>query len=539
MSDQLTRYLIKGRIVTMDAADTVLKAGYLAIDAGRIVAVLDAKASPPPGFETSPVIKTQGTIFPGLIELHNHLSYDILRLWDVPKLFTNRDQWNQGETYRKLITGPMAVLGRTPGYLEAIVRYVECKSLLCGVTTSQGIGLASNAGIKRFYRGYVRNVEQTTEADLPEAGTSIADIEANNAAMFLARLERETCMLLHLSEGVDNTARKHFLSLKMASGAWAIAPSLAGIHSVGLKTEDLDVMQAHGASVIWSPFSNFLLYGKTADVAGMKARGIRIGLGSDWSPSGSKNLLGELKVARLVSAESGGIFTDKELVSMVTREAAGILQWQNSLGSLEPGKRADYLVIGTTSGDPYTALIKSRETNIKLVAIDGTPRYGLPTLMTRFGPMTESLKLGGAKRALNFSDENADPLVGTLTLNEAQKRLTDGLKRLKELAIELENPIVRDTVLGVGEATTQWFLVLNHDEPQGIALRPHLPFGPNAAPTGLRASEALMAAVPLSQLLEPLPLDALTVASDPTFLTRVAGQKNLPDYIKQGLPTLY
>jgi hypothetical protein len=85
----------------------------------------------------------------------------------------------------------------------------------------------------------------------------------------------------------------------------------------------------------------------------------------------------------------------------------------------------------------------------------------------------------------------------------------------------------------------QRFLDLNHDEPQGITLRPHLPFGPNAEPTGLRASEALMAAVPLSQLLEPLPLDALTVVSDPSFLTRVAGQKNLPDYIKQGLPILY
>jgi hypothetical protein len=48
-----------------------------------------------------------------------------------------------------------------------------------------------------------------------------------------------------------------------------------------------------------------------------------------------------------------------------------------------------------------------------------------------------------------------------------------------------------------------------------------------------------MAAIPLSQLLEPLPLDDLTVASDPTFLARIAGQKNLPDYIKRGLPALY
>lgn len=89
----------------------------------------------------------------------------------MPRLFTNRDQWNKGDVYRKLITGPMTALGRTPGYLEAIVRYVECKSLLGGVTTSQGIGLASNAGIKRFYHGYVRNVEQTAAADLPAART--------------------------------------------------------------------------------------------------------------------------------------------------------------------------------------------------------------------------------------------------------------------------------------------------------------------------------------------------------------------------------
>ena len=49
--------------------------------------------------------------------------------------------------------------------------------------------------------------------------------------------------------------------------------------------------------------------------------GILIGLGSDWSPTGSKNLLGELKVARLVSQALGGLFTDREIVAMATRRA--------------------------------------------------------------------------------------------------------------------------------------------------------------------------------------------------------------------------
>ena len=45
----------------------------------------------------------------------------------------------------------------------------------------QGIRLASNAGIQRFYRGIVRNVEQTDEPDLSEAQARIPDIAAKDA----------------------------------------------------------------------------------------------------------------------------------------------------------------------------------------------------------------------------------------------------------------------------------------------------------------------------------------------------------------------
>jgi len=58
--------------------------------------------------------------------------------------------------------------------------------------------------------------------------------------------------------------------------------------------------------MVWSPFSNLLLYGGTSDIARARNEGVLIALGPDWSPSGSKNLLGELKVARLVSEEAGG-----------------------------------------------------------------------------------------------------------------------------------------------------------------------------------------------------------------------------------------
>jgi hypothetical protein len=100
--------------------------------------------------------------------------------------------------------------------VPALIRYVECKSLLGGVTTSQGIQLFSNAGIRRYYRGIVRNVEQTDEDALPEADTRVDDIDAKDAKRFLKRLEKTTCFLLHLSEGIDERARKHFLALQIS-----------------------------------------------------------------------------------------------------------------------------------------------------------------------------------------------------------------------------------------------------------------------------------------------------------------------------------
>ena len=116
--------------------------------------------------------------------------------------------------------------------------------------------------------------------------------------------------------------------------------SLAGIHCAALRKQDFRVLGRQGASMVWSPLSNLLLYGDTAKVEEAKAAGVRIGLGSDWSPTGSKNLLGELKVAKLVSDARGTLFEDRELVAMATRNGAAILKWDKALGSIEAGKRA-------------------------------------------------------------------------------------------------------------------------------------------------------------------------------------------------------
>ena len=79
---------------------------------------------------------------------------------------------------------------------------------------------------------------------------------------------------------------------------------------------------------------------------------------------------------------------------------------------------------------------------------------------------------------------------------------------MPELASQLEQPAPRALARIVAGVEPQWSLVLDHDEPPSVALRPHLPFGPEGEPTAaLRSAEVAEARVPLSGLLVPLDLD--------------------------------
>jgi 5-methylthioadenosine/S-adenosylhomocysteine deaminase len=530
-SQAVTRYALAGRIVTMDDHATVLNDGVLYVANDEIAAVQTRDAPPPVGFENAVVIDSRGTLYPGLIELHNHLSYNVLPLWPVPQRFSNRSQWKNHPRKRALISGPMQVLVATTGFLEAIVRYVECKCLLGGTTTSQGLTLMGASGIERQYRGLVRNPEQPDRADLPAAGHRVDDIE--DAGELKAALAGKSCYLLHLSEGVDESARQHFLNLQLPDGQWAITNALAGIHAAGLTPADLEIFGALGGSVIWSPLSNLLLYHDTAKIRAAKEHGVPIALGSDWSPSGSKNLLGELKIARLYSTMQEGIFSDLELVRMATRTPAQILKWGHCLGSLEAGKIADILVVSGHSGDPYTHLLTRRESDIQLVVIDGVPRYGLRRWMLDLGRPGEQRLLNGRLRILHLGGAPDAELV-SLPLSVAQERLANALQNLPQLAQALAAPQAMAAAglqpLHDRVAEHGFQLVLDNDDD---LLRPLTPLP--AEDVGI-----FPLAQPLEEIVQPMTLDELTVAEAPQkYFDQINTQLNLPEAIKTGLARLY
>ncbi|MHC4168338.1 MAG: S41 family peptidase [Planctomycetota bacterium] len=539
---QDTKYALEGRVVTMEPDRPVISSGVVYIRGDSIVDVKKYTESPPPGFTRKMIIKSGGTIYPGLIELHNHLSYNIIPTWMVPQQFADRDQWRRHKDYKKKMTGPLKVLGHIDGYLQAIVRYVECKLLFSGVTSSQGITLSSHQNIKKYYKGIVRNVEQTVDEDLPDAKTRIADIDSKDAAKLLDRLKKlkTKCYLLHLAEGIHSRANKHFKALRISTDKWAITDALAGIHSVGLLPEDFEVMGKHKGSMIWSPMSNLLLYGVTADIVSAKENNLLIGLGSDWSASGSKNLLCELKVGRLISEELGGVFTDEDLIRMVTIDAARILKWDHVCGSLKADKKADLLVLRGKKGDQYAKLINAKENAISFVVIDGWPRIGYKRLMSKFDIKKEDLeevRIGRSRRYMYLENEAENVIDIDLTYAQAQKKLKEGMANLRKHALEME---ATNTGIFAGAASpsrpgTRWHVVSEHEDQPGSSQRHHLPYENEV--TGRAIFEE--AAVPLSQILESIPLDPAAIAGDRYYFNQLARQKNLPEYIKLKLPPFY
>ena len=526
---------LAGRVVTMDDLGTVVDEGVLYARDGAIVDVLTAHDPPPAGFEDVGVQHVQGTLLPGLIELHNHLPYDVLSLWQVPRLFTNRDQWSSSSTpdYHRLISGPMGVLGRDQDVVPAIVRYVEVRALLGGTTTSQGIALASNAGIVSHFRGLVRNVESTQDPELPPATTHIADIEATEAEHFLARISGTQKLILHLSEGTDARAREHFLALHLPDGRWAISPNLIGIHCAALTADDFTVFADHGGSMVWSPLSNLLLYGKTADLGAALAADVPVALGSDWAPSGSKNLLGELKVAQLAAPGAGAEVSARDLVAMATTTPARMLGWDTKLGSLEKGKRADLIVVKGTTGDPYQTLIDATEADFNLVMINGVARVGTPALMAHLGDTTEKVTVGGRDRMLNLAQPGADPEVAAETVADASTILKQALAALPDAGVE---PSARQPASGGDERPRLAVagVVDNHMSP-----RPHLPLHGQLTGPNLRdqaAAPTVSAAAP--QPFPALRLDHLAAVDNPSYYERLATESNLPAPIRDALADL-
>jgi 5-methylthioadenosine/S-adenosylhomocysteine deaminase len=506
------RHVLIGRIVTMDAAGTVHARGALCIDGDLIAAVVEDPSAIPAGFRDLVAVDTQGSLYPGLIELHTHLGYNYLPLWSVPRRYSNRNQWRTTEPdYDVCVSAPARILGSNADidYPRSIARFVECRSLLGGTTTTEGLSFSSS-GSQKWYQGLIRNVEAPGDPAFPGAeGQTLDYAPADIATKLVPALAHNRPFFYHLSEGTDADARQRFLDLQYSPNNWAIEKDFITIHCTALEPADFGRLSA-GAGMVWSPVSNLLLYGATSDVAAAHSAGVTIALGSDWSPSGSKNLLGELKVARIVSDHLGGLFSNLDLVRMVTSAPARMLGWDGLVGTIEQGKKADLLILEGSAGDPYEQLVTAMEDDVLAVLIGGVPRHGRMGFLDFDSKRQERILIGGKDFSLDLTVAGNDPLSG-LSLSTAISKLTYGLAHLPDLAAKAPSGPAFDLM-------ERDAISIDLDFDEGVDFRSAQTLALNAAPT-----------------LRPLPMAPITAVDDPGFVPALKANANLPDYVRNAL----
>ncbi len=397
--------VLLGDVVTMDGEP--IRNGAVYLRGGKIVAVQRADAPKPTGFETARKVETGGAIYPGLADLHNHLVYNALSLWWPRQARTNRSQWLRDPEYKRLVSMPMDVVAGRQDLLRALIRYVEVKLLLGGVTSGQGMVSKYRGGAN--FRGLVRNFEQSDDDALDSIRHKITDLNSGGIDDFKEVLETGSRYFFHLAEGTNTSARNQFVMLENND---LIAKNLVGVHSLGLEVADLEALAGAGAAVVWSPFSNSILYGRTIRPRDLLDSGVRFGLGCDWTPSGSRNILQEMKIAALTAEAANVPLTTKALAEAVTVNSLDIAGWGGRLGKLQPGYYADLLVLDKRNDDLYENLVAATEREVALVIVAGHPRHGDRALMTQagIGPVQlETITVGGRDKALNLQHP-ASPL---------------------------------------------------------------------------------------------------------------------------------
>jgi cytosine/adenosine deaminase-related metal-dependent hydrolase len=277
----------------LDSKSSVIPDGFVCVENDLIASVTAADAGIPPIFQQSPIIKTGGTIYPGLIELHNHPAYNAIPLWAVPTRYLNRGQWRSNALYKRQVANPASLLTHHPQdiYPKSVARFVECRALLGGVTTTQGLTLSSLGSTVPYYEGLVRSVEFSYGANWPTATdhindfTSFADFQQTYGPLMNQALSR---LLIHLCEGTDDATKSLFSNLIDPTGKPLIRANLVAIHGTALGPNQLRSLRPAGG-LVWSPTSNFLLYGATTDVIAAIEAGVAVAIGCDWAPSGTKN----------------------------------------------------------------------------------------------------------------------------------------------------------------------------------------------------------------------------------------------------------
>jgi 5-methylthioadenosine/S-adenosylhomocysteine deaminase len=392
----------------MDARDTSLTDGAVAIREGRIVSI-GSRREVERRYRSRRRIEARGRlILPGLVNAHTHAAMTLFRgvrddqalmTWLTKYMFPLEARFVSPGFVRTgalLACWEMIASGTTTfadGYFfeEAMARAAD----EAGLRTVAGQGIfdvptpdakSAAEGLSRAekflddWRGHPR----VTPALFPHAcytagpGTfrGVLDLAERYEVPVMTHLAESPGEMAMVRERFGTTPVRHLASQGLLS------ERLTAAHCVWVDDEEIGVLAKRGVGVVHCAESNMKLASGIAPVGKMLAAGLRVGLGTDGAASNNDlDLFGEMgTVAKLHKVVSGDptAAPAREVLRMATLGGAASLHMEKEIGSLEPGKKADLMVVGTSAPgalplyDPFSYLVYSaRSDSVETVIVEG------------------------------------------------------------------------------------------------------------------------------------------------------------------------
>ncbi len=178
-----------------------------------------------------------------------------------------------------------------------------------------------------------------------------------------------------------------------------LGPEVSCAHGVWLTESDMGLLAQTGTAICTNPSSNLRLKSGIAPLNRMLARGVTVALGIDEAGINDDNdILQEMRLAHKLHREPGVSSpapTSHQVLRMATASGAAVTLFGDQVGTLEPGKRADMVLVSLERiTEPYlepgTSIVdalvyRGKGLDVDTVIVDGEVllRHGKPTRLDR------------------------------------------------------------------------------------------------------------------------------------------------------------
>jgi len=314
-------------------------------------------------------------LLPGLVNTHTHIAMSLLRgiaddmplkewletvIWPLEKEFVNKDFVTVGSfiTLAEFIRGGITCFNDMYFFQNEIaeatatagLRAVMGETLIDFPTPN---AKTPNEGItysKQFVARW-KNHPLISPCIVTHAPYSCSATLLQSASNLSKELEIP--LSIHISETkteIQESQEKYGLSpVEYLDSLQFLNNSVIAAHCVHLSENDISILYNRGVGIAHNPGSNLKLASGIAPLTVLLQKGITVGLGTDGSASNNNlSLFEEMTFASLlqkVVTGSAETISAKEMVYLATQGGANVLKLGTKIGSLEKGKKADFILI--------------------------------------------------------------------------------------------------------------------------------------------------------------------------------------------------